>query len=95
VTSLQFGFGACAPEAIKAARPPGLSTAKDFCATSPPTVSKTASQPVTTWVKSRVGEDGVGFGSDFDGAKIPAGIGNAAGLQNLVEFMRSVVTASR
>ena len=36
-----------------------------------------------------VGEDGVGFGSDFDGAKIPAGIGNAAGLQNLVELMRT------
>ncbi len=36
----------------------------------------------------QVGEDGVGIGSDFDGAKIPAGIGNAAGLQNLVEAMR-------
>jgi membrane dipeptidase len=36
-----------------------------------------------------VGEDGVGFGSDFDGAKIPTGIGNAAGLQNLVEVMRA------
>ena len=36
-----------------------------------------------------VGEDGVGFGSDFDGAKIPAAIGNAAGLQNLVEVMRT------
>ena len=36
-----------------------------------------------------VGEDGVGFGSDFDGAKIPAGIGTAAGLQNLVEVMRT------
>jgi membrane dipeptidase len=36
----------------------------------------------------QVGEDGVGFGSDFDGARIPAGIGNAAGLQNLVEVMR-------
>jgi membrane dipeptidase len=35
-----------------------------------------------------VGEDGVGFGSDFDGAKIPGGIENAAGLQNLVEVMR-------
>jgi membrane dipeptidase len=35
------------------------------------------------------GEDGVGLGSDFDGAKIPAGIGNAAGLQNLVEVMRT------
>jgi hypothetical protein len=36
-TSLRLGFGGCMPEAIKAARPPGLSTAKDFCATSPPT----------------------------------------------------------
>jgi membrane dipeptidase len=35
------------------------------------------------------GEDGVGLGSDFDGAKIPAGIGNAAGLQNLVQVMRA------
>jgi membrane dipeptidase len=35
-----------------------------------------------------VGEDGVGFGSDFDGAMIPAGIGNAGGLQSLVEAMR-------
>jgi membrane dipeptidase len=37
----------------------------------------------------RVGEDGVGFGSDFDGARIPAGIANAAGLQKLVEAMRA------
>ncbi|MPZ56174.1 MAG: peptidase [Rhizobiales bacterium] len=36
-----------------------------------------------------VGEDGVGFGSDFDGARIPAGLGNAAGLQNLVEVLRT------
>src|SRR3984893_13300086 len=36
-----------------------------------------------------VGEDGVGFGSDFDGAKVPAGVGNAAGLQNLVQIMRT------
>jgi membrane dipeptidase len=36
-----------------------------------------------------VGEDGVGFGSDFDGAKMPSGIGTAAGLQNLVEAMRT------
>jgi membrane dipeptidase len=39
-------------------------------------------------ILKHVGEDGVGFGSDFDGARIPTGIGNAAGLQNLVEFMR-------
>ena len=36
----------------------------------------------------RLGEDCVGIGSDFDGAKIPAGIGNAAGLPNLVAAMR-------
>jgi len=40
-------------------------------------------------ILARVGEDSVGIGSDFDGARIPAGIGNAAGLQNLVELMRA------
>jgi membrane dipeptidase len=35
-----------------------------------------------------LGEDGVGLGSDFDGAMIPAEIGNAAGLQKLVQAMR-------
>jgi membrane dipeptidase len=34
------------------------------------------------------GEDSVGLGSDFDGATIPAGLGDAAGLQNLVQAMR-------
>ena len=34
------------------------------------------------------GEDCVGIGSDFDGALIPAGLGNAAGLQKLVQAMR-------
>jgi membrane dipeptidase len=38
---------------------------------------------------AQVGEDGVGIGSDFDGARIPAAIGNAAGLPNLVEAMRA------
>ena len=37
----------------------------------------------------RVGEDGVGFGSDFDGAMIPNGLGNAAGLPVLVEALRA------
>jgi len=36
----------------------------------------------------RLGEDGVGFGSDFDGAIIPAELGDAAGLQILVQAMR-------
>ncbi len=35
-----------------------------------------------------VGEDGVGFGSDFDGAAIPAELGDAAGLQILVRALR-------
>ena len=35
------------------------------------------------------GEDSVGFGSDFDGALIPAELGNAACLQNLVAAMRT------
>jgi membrane dipeptidase len=35
-----------------------------------------------------LGEDGVGFGSDFDGAQIPAELGNAAGLQKLVQALR-------
>jgi membrane dipeptidase len=34
------------------------------------------------------GEDSIGFGSDFDGAAIPAELGNAAGLQILVQAMR-------
>jgi len=37
----------------------------------------------------RVGEDGVGIGSDFDGAKMPSGLANAAGLPNLVAAMRA------
>ncbi len=36
----------------------------------------------------QVGEDGVGLGSDFDGAMIPKAIGTAAGGQNLIQAMR-------
>jgi membrane dipeptidase len=36
-----------------------------------------------------VGEDGVGFGSDFDGAMVPKGLGNAAGLPKLIEIMHT------
>jgi membrane dipeptidase len=35
-----------------------------------------------------IGEDGVGLGSDFDGAVIPAALGDAGGLQNLVQALR-------
>jgi membrane dipeptidase len=36
----------------------------------------------------RIGEDGVGLGSDFDGAKMPANLASAAMLPNLVTAMR-------
>jgi membrane dipeptidase len=36
----------------------------------------------------QAGEDNVGIGSDFDGAMIPAEIGNAGGLQKVVQAMR-------
>ncbi len=37
----------------------------------------------------QVGEDGVGLGSDFDGAQMPAELENAAALPNLLEAMRT------
>ena len=36
----------------------------------------------------RLGEDGVAFGSDFDGAVVPAAIGSVAGLPTLIEHLR-------
>jgi membrane dipeptidase len=39
------------------------------------------------YLLEHVGEDGVGLGSDFDGAKMPSGLGSAAELQNLVAAM--------
>ena len=41
------------------------------------------------YLVERLGEDGVGLGSDFDGAMIPDAIGSAAGLPNLVAAMRA------
>ena len=35
------------------------------------------------------GEDHVGLGSDFDGARIPSQIGDVAGLPNLIDAMRA------
>jgi len=40
------------------------------------------------YLVKQVGEDGVGLGSDFDGALISAELGNAGGLQILVDAMR-------
>ena len=36
-----------------------------------------------------LGEDGVAFGSDFDGCVLPSEIGNAGGLPNLISAMRA------
>ncbi|HZH28999.1 MAG TPA: dipeptidase [Azospirillaceae bacterium] len=40
------------------------------------------------YLVERVGVDGVGFGSDFDGAQIPAEIKDVAGLPRLIEALR-------
>jgi membrane dipeptidase len=40
-------------------------------------------------VMKQVGEDGVGFGSDFDGARIPDKLPNATALPVLVDIMRA------
>ena len=40
------------------------------------------------YLVERLGEDGVGLGSDFDGAMIPDAIGSVAGLPDLVAAMR-------
>jgi membrane dipeptidase len=41
------------------------------------------------YMLNRVGEDGIGFGSDFDGARIPKDMNTAAGLQKLVALLRT------
>lgn len=41
------------------------------------------------YLVERLGVERVGFGSDFDGATIPAAIGDAAGLPVLIEAMRA------
>ncbi|MFM2031828.1 MAG: hypothetical protein RLZZ297_593 [Chloroflexota bacterium] len=41
------------------------------------------------YLVQRIGIDRVGFGSDFDGATIPSGIGDAAGLPKLVAALRA------
>ena len=40
------------------------------------------------YLVERVGIDRVGFGSDFDGAKVPGAIGDASGLPNLLAALR-------
>ncbi|MBX2837366.1 MAG: dipeptidase [Gammaproteobacteria bacterium] len=41
------------------------------------------------YLMEKLGEDRVGFGSDFDGAIVPQDIGSAAGLPTLAEAMRA------
>jgi membrane dipeptidase len=40
------------------------------------------------YMLERAGADNVGFGSDFDGAPMPAELGNASGLPKLIEALR-------
>ena len=40
------------------------------------------------YLVERVGLDGVGFGSDFDGAKVPRDIGDVSGLPKLLTALR-------
>ena len=40
------------------------------------------------YIAERIGVDHVAFGSDFDGADMPAALGDAAGLPNLLEALR-------
>jgi membrane dipeptidase len=40
------------------------------------------------YLVERVGIERVGFGSDFDGAKVPREIGDASGLPRLISAMR-------
>ena len=40
------------------------------------------------YLVKRIGIDGVAIGSDFDGATVPAEIGDAAGLQKLVAALQ-------
>jgi len=40
------------------------------------------------YLVERVAIDGLGFGSDFDGAKVPRGIGDASGLPRLLDALR-------
>ena len=40
------------------------------------------------YLVERVGLERVGFGSDFDGAKVPRDLGNASGLQKLLAVLR-------
>ena len=40
------------------------------------------------YLVERVVLDGVGFGSDFDGAKVPREIGNVSGLPKLLTALR-------
>jgi membrane dipeptidase len=42
------------------------------------------------YLVERIGVERVGFGSDFDGAKVPLEIGDVSGLPKLLEALREV-----
>lgn len=41
------------------------------------------------YLLTKLGEEGVGFGSDFDGISVPAALGDVAGLPRLIAVMRA------
>jgi membrane dipeptidase len=59
-----------------------------------PDGQENANTPIADMVRhvdhlvAKLGVEGVAIGSDFDGATVPAEIGDAAGLQKLVEGLR-------
>ena len=60
-----------------------------------PDASENADTPISDMIRhidhlvDRIGIDCVALGSDFDGATVPAAIGDAAGLQNLVAALQA------
>ena len=87
------------PDRRPAARDPRLrtawsaSTSRSACCAR--TAGPTPTTPLEVMVRhfdhliERLGEDKVGFGSDFDGTIVPAAIKDAAGLPHLVEALRA------
>ncbi len=71
----------------------GLVGLNYHCAFLRPDLKRDPNTPLTLLVEhlaylvDKLGEDGVALGSDFDGAVMPAQIGNAAGLPNLTAAM--------
>jgi membrane dipeptidase len=70
----------------------GVNFAASFLRADGRMVGQTAIEEIirhADYLIERLGEEGVGLGSDFDGAVVPAALGDAAGLPRLVEAFRA------